>query len=48
MKQTYHNSIMRVLCACCLLFLFAGVKAQVALDSAGREALTAAAANLSL
>lgn len=38
MKQTYHNSIMRVLCACCLLFLFAGVKAQVALDSAGRDA----------
>lgn len=29
---------MRVLCACCLLFLFAGVKAQVALDSAGRDA----------
>lgn len=38
MKQPYHNSIMRVLCACCLLFLFAGVKAQVALDSAGRDA----------
>lgn len=38
MKQTYHNSIMRVLCACCLLFLFMGAKAQVALDSAGRDA----------
>lgn len=29
---------MRVLCVCCLLFLFVGVKAQVALDSAGRDA----------
>ncbi len=38
MKQAYHNSIMRVLCVCCLLFLFVGVKAQVALDSAGRDA----------
>lgn len=38
MKQAYHNSMVRVLCVCCLLFLFAGVKAQVALDSAGRDA----------
>ncbi len=38
MKQAYHNFIMRVLCVCCLLFLFVGVKAQVALDSAGRDA----------
>lgn len=38
MRQTYHNSIVRVLCLCCLLSLFMGVKAQVALDSAGRDA----------
>ncbi len=38
MRQTYHNSIVRVLCLYCLLSLFMGVKAQVALDSAGRDA----------
>ncbi len=39
MKLTYYNfTLAKAICVCCLLFLSMGVKAQVALDSAGRDA----------